>query len=762
MDYQKAISDGHSPEEVMGELARRGVQMNYKQALADGHDPMEVLKEMGAREASATSAPKPAEKPKGKSVADYAEMFGRKIGVVSPFGPDATGKIFRKGGEGIDYIKDKPKEAVRMGMQGVGATAGALLAAPGVVTSGAGGALGYVLGNKLADMTIGDRPATESPLAKMTGTTNPLGAQALQILGDVGVGAGYELLGGGMNAAARGVGHAVDIGAILRQKGFKNAAADFMEKQAVKQAGKRIARTRTTSPDALDQINKNAAANAEVEKAIPNLRLNLGEKGGDPNLLSMARQVGKMPGVGTALQNESVMAQNKALSDYTEAQIIGKGKPDAWLDSLRSEQKRLAGQTESAVQGAETEAGKIQGVSEDMAGKALREGAVSRRAASSAKAKKLYDAVPENIELDSAPLYAKVKEILGDYDYATQRLSATPVSAARRVQGAMEPEPVISPILDSTGKPITQQGVLDAKGNPVHPEKLTLKQYNDFRSQVGTDQRRAYEQGNYELAYKLGKLKSGVNESLAQAAETGQGEGIQALKDATDYWRTEHVPNYRQGATSDVLETDRSGAFKVVYSSVGGQYFKPGKGAIEGAKDFKRTFGDDAEAKVAFKVYPSQSLLKTARDPSTGELVPKKVMNWLYQHNTALEQHGLKSEFGSLTKALKIADAAKGAEKAFNKSSLATALDVDPDRAIETALFQGAGRKQSITRLQELARLARKDSSGAALDGLRAAIGDHFQRATETTAKDLAGGNMSSYAKIDKFVKEFMPALEQS
>ena len=57
MDYQKALADGYSAEDIMGELSRRGVKMNYKQAIADGHDPMAVLTEMNNRESAGETAP---------------------------------------------------------------------------------------------------------------------------------------------------------------------------------------------------------------------------------------------------------------------------------------------------------------------------------------------------------------------------------------------------------------------------------------------------------------------------------------------------------------------------------------------------------------------------------------------------------------------------------------------------------------------------------------------------------------------------------
>jgi len=143
-------------------------------------------------------------------------------------------------------------------------------------------------------------------------------------------------------------------------------------------------------------------------------------------------------------------------------------------------------------------------------------------------------------------------------------------------------------------------------------------------------------------------------------------------------------------------------------------------------------------------------------------LESKNVARWLYAHNTALEKHGLKKEFDSIQKALQIADQAKGIELQFNKSSLAKALNVDPDKAISEVLMIGLGRKQSINKLKQMVNLSNKDTTGSATAGLKAGIGDYFNQEMRLTARDLANNKIESLAKIDKFIKNYKPALKES
>ena len=76
MDYQQALADGYTPEEVMGELARRGVKMNYQQAIADGHSPDEVLAEMNSRDKTPAAKPMTvADVGRSKKQQDFAREF---------------------------------------------------------------------------------------------------------------------------------------------------------------------------------------------------------------------------------------------------------------------------------------------------------------------------------------------------------------------------------------------------------------------------------------------------------------------------------------------------------------------------------------------------------------------------------------------------------------------------------------------------------------------------------------------------------------
>lgn len=723
----------------------------------------------------------------------------------------------------------------RVGMQGIGATAGGIIGAPIPGGAIAGGALGYAIGNKLADIAYNDRQSTNPrilPRSQSAGARGAIENALLQSVEDMGTGLMYEGIGLGMNALGKGVGNVVDIGkAIKSAGGVATAAQNYLTRSAERHAAQKIAAAKTANNLAAAQIEKNRLANNEVEKGLPGFQFNLAQKGGDPNLLSMARQTGQMPGVGTALSNESVMAQNQALRDNIETQIKGKGSVNDWLLSLQAEKRELEKRIVSSAMEAESVANKHLGMDDQGAGGLLREKAVQSRSASSQKAKELFENVDPELKIESGPVYQKIRELFGSFNAATQRLGATPTDAMKRMQNILEPEeakqlfdyesvykslasntgvqrgkgskgfftgsdfkyalkrdfpsvagytkndvfaalkagingesltPFNKKILDDMAYDLESKGFIKQKDfMPSEPNAVTFKDLQDFRSQVKTGARKAYASGDYELGWKYDQLANAATETFEQAAEHGGGN-YEALRDATNYWRNTHVPTYRHGATGKILVNKSNGESQVFDSAVAAEYFKPGKGAVESSDSFKKTFGNDPGAKTAIKDYAAQSLLKSARNPQTGELDSKRVASWLSQHKTPLEKFGLSKEFDGVANAVKIAEEAKRAEASFNKSALGKALDADPDKAIAQAIMVGSGKKQSISRLQELVRIAKKDSTGAAMDGLRAAIGDYFERETSVTARDLAQNKMESLAKVDRFIKEFRPALAQS
>ena len=695
--------------------------------------------------------------------------------------PQEPSTLSKLGSEAYEFVTN-PAKIGRLTFQGAGAMAGGLAGAPlGGVGAFVGAPLGFAIGDQLADIVWGERLPPEK--------AGKVSAQLKQAAGDVLEGVKYEILGKGMELGGKAL-YGLEKAAPEMAKralkgepilGIKKKATELYEKgaewvgqYAEKQAAGRIEGMRSKTPGIQAQVPINVKEAERLEKAIPGFKFNLGQTTGDPNLLSLSRAKSLQPGTGTALSQEQIMAQNEALSQYIDTHIIKGGDVGDFLSNVGRIQKNLETATSATKGLAEKEAGGLAGKEADVVGRELLGKARTQKIADTKTAEGLYAQVPDELKIKTQPLSDKIDELFGSFDELTQRLGTMPTGPMSRVKEAMAPkltskqQMLIEDIQKMKESGAYKASMLSKQDQAMLkeieglPKELTFKQLRDFRSQIDYAKRAAVAKGDYELAYNLSQLKYGVNDTFSVAAESGTGLGVQSLKKATDYWKNVFVPKYRHGATSKILSIKQTREQLVGDSMIGAQYFKPGDGAEEAAASFKKTFGSDPEARQLITDYASQSLLKAGRNPVTGELESRRIATWLSNHATALERHGIRGEFSSLEKAMVWADKAKSMESEFNSQALAKALNVNPEQAISRALFSGVPRRDATRQLQNLAKLSALDKTGAATAGLKSAIGDHFNRMIRVTAMDVSKNKLASYAKIDKFMTEFKPALKQS
>lgn len=756
----------------------------------------------------------------GDSVA--AEMDKAK----SSWTPDMLRGAMRSKG-----IIDEAKGLVRPTLQGVGAGLGAviggtsgLVTGPGAaLTTVAGGALGYGMGSQLADILLGDR------------NTSSLGEEAKQSLSDIGTGAMYEM-GGQLGGAAvvplaRG---AASLGRFLRHpvKGTSSA----LENMSLRGAAKQLEAARTPAGPVARQAELNAAETEEVGKRIGGgWKAGLGQATEDPGLLALQRRLNMQTDTGKVLNAEQILQNNQAIRDYINRTIKQGGTVDDVVASLEKIGVQLKDTSIAAARQAENAATGLAGQSKEAVGATLREGADTVKSVLRSKADELYGRVPQDMEIDSTPLYRTIQELGDELDPAFQRPGATPSGIMGRAKGALEPEEVSAPLFDyktvynnlskqtgvSVGKSSKgfytnsdfqstlrqyypsvagydkaeifgalrdgmngrklspfRQSILDDMAHDLEgqgalnftsqdralasfldePKPMSFKQIKDFRSQVTMAEREARASGDYERAFKLGKLREGVDETLTLAEQTGQGEAVQALRDANKFYREQYVPTVRQGATSRVLAKDKTGAKKVETALVGGEYFKPGQKGIAAAESFGRTFGTDATAKEAIKDYAAQDLLNYARNPLTGEISSSKVAAWIQNHKETLGKLNLGGEFSNVQRASQFADKARAMEAQFSKSRFGKVMDADPDKVVEY-LFGGENGRNSIKTMTDLMEATKADP--AARQGLKRSFADMLVKKMQTSAQDMAGGSMLSVAKGQNLFKQYEPAMKR-
>lgn len=633
------------------------------------------------------------------------------------------------------------RPVVEGGLAALGATiggAGGALSGLGVGSipgAVAGGALGYAGGKNIMDTISGDWAATPTEATTRS-------------LKDLGTGAMFEM--GGPVAAKlttpliRGTASVVR-GAKSPIESSKRVINNLIEKSAAK----RMEAAKTTSGPVSDQAAMNAAETAALQERIPGFQVGMGQASEDPATLALQRRLNMQNDTAKVLNAEQVMGNNQAISDLLKT-ALPEGSVDDVLAAIERQRGRTEGASAKAWSQADAAATALEGGSKQASGQTLREGAATVKGVLRQKASELYSAVPREMEIDSTPLYNSIKEIGGEFDPAFQRLSATPTGTMNRAKVALTPEP--SPILGADGKPYNQPRI-----DQDIPERMTFGQLQDFRSQITQAERAAKASGDYELTYKLGKLREGTDATLKAAADTGAGEGVDALRIANKFYREEYVPTVRQGATSRVLATDRTGGSKVENALVGAEYFKPGPKGVEAAASFNRTFGGDKAAKEAIRDHAAQDLLTYARNPVTGEIQSNRVSAWLLRHKDALSSLKMGNEFNSVQSAAKIAENARAVEGQFNKSRFAKVIDqTDSDKAIEQ-LFSGANSKDTGNTMRHLLIITKGDQS--AMDGLKRSFADMLVKKAQLSQADMAGNAMTSIAKGQKLLQQYDPAM---
>ena len=615
-------------------------------------------------------------------------------------------------------------------------TSGVTMAAGDIMGGPALGAIGYDLGEQTADTLSGEKP---------WGMYKPNKDNLLK-------GAAYSLGGRLLEPAFAGVGKAIGYGQELWNLGREGIAK--------RKAANLLAAERSPGAGVQEQVAKNLDKAEEIRAAgIP---LNHAQATGDPNLLAAARAQMQDKGWGTARSAESVMGQNRALYDKVD-EIAGVGDPQDFMAQARARQEGITGRTKEAQDALERRGTQIEPENEPMeVGSRLRDTAKEGRKASAQEAEKLKAKIPDDMRLDSTPLWDQVHEMFGDYNTLVDRLESTPAGSMRRVQTQLAPKEEF----EKGG--MFENGLFDANGNmtridkgDVLPNEITMRDLRKFQSQVTTGQRMAQARGDHELAFKFGQLDRGVNETLAGA------EGAEApLKEFQAYWRDQHVPTYRHGATGKILERDYTGQWRVADSSVGGRFFKKDSatGAAEGAESFKRAFGNDPEAVGLVRDYAAQDLLRFARNKVTDTLEPNKIATWLYDHKETLGRFGLGDTFGDFQLAAKAAKDAMGKEAEFNATALGRLLgkNTDVNKVIGELMTSGGGSKETIFRLTDLVKIGKQDPTGAALDGLRAGIARVGRQIMEAGMKDTAGVGLPKFKAFENFYKNWRQAFEVS
>lgn len=588
----------------------------------------------------------------------------------------------------------------RMGLEG-----GAM--AVGSVAGGVpGGALGYAIGKKTADIIDVELGQAEPRTMEQ---------EAIQTVKDVATGAALEA--GGQLATQVIFRPLFKGGKWVFDKTKDVVKSAFTKKGAEESAGQVLKAFTSAGPI----YAKNAEEALKIEKQIPGLKFTIGQRTNDPNLIKLERSQVRGPASQAATdQNaEQIASNNEALRSYYQKNFGGKGDIDDLIANLKGKQEGLAAEGATAGQRASQELLSLPQQEPSGTGQKLVETLGAGKSVAEAQASKLYEAVPKTT--------INISTMLDDF-----KAIAKPLSKFE--------DPSNIPDLIGTVRKAFPKG--EAKS-------LSIDDLQGLRSEFLEQARNARSaiNPNRRLAARYDKAARAVDDALT-AAENKDATG--ALRGANAFFRENVAKTYRQGTVGDILQSGARGeTTKIPLAKIPGKIW--GDRSLAAADDLLKAAPEEAPA--IMKEYAGYDLYRSVTDES-GNIVSNKLNSWLVKNRPLLKKFGLEGQFKNIAAAQKAADAAKTASIEFEKTAAGRILGSDPERAIAKA-FSGKNPKQAA---EELYQMVKGDK--AALNGLQNSYADHVMNKIQTTAKDIAGNTTISNAKFQTIMKDAWPAMK--
>lgn len=318
---------------------------------------------------------------------------------------------------------------------------------------------------------------------------------------------------------------------------------------------------------------------------------------------------------------------------------------------------------------------------------------------------------------------------------------------------------------------------------------LTFKELQDLRPRISDAIKAAQTAGNGRLAKNLEKIKDVVADEAQQLAKAGDEAG-EAAQEAVRFFKEEFAPKFRTGEGEKfarAVKQDKNVPTKTAF-----KFIKPNEqGGRESAQQLKRILADAPNAEDATKQVRNFFVGKFV-DQTGGVVSKEKVARFIARHSEALREFPevrqeffqLRNKFGEAEKAVNETDrllkeATAGAKETSEKvKALATTrffLERDPVAAIKKVM----GSDNAPTEMRKLLRETRRDPTGEARKGVKAAINEWFQQTSRgkptqdnfgqffkaelDRVEDLLRAGSKNRAAIEQaFTKDELAALDRS
>jgi len=665
-----------------------------------------------------------------------AQFFGQQQVRSQPgaaSGPD---------GQQMAWRQDRPVSRMisnfaRPVLEGGGAVGGAVLGTPAGPIGQAGGAgLGYAMGANVAD-----KLEALLGVAEHKGLSESAGKAASDVATGTSLEMGGQLIAKGVQGLAASIvrlGDKYGLGELFGKikKGYKGIS----DEGVLEKAREALTALRAESPEVLEEYAKRGTETDELLKRLGVKTVpTSAQRTGSVKQASFEHSMSaRDPDVKAALSRQDAMIRQEALDTLKRQYPEGSGAGDV-IAAVESDKKAMdwvSGLVRK--QSAEAELPLGIGKSQQEVGREIYEALSSNNKTIKKAVGELFDTLPQEMPLSGQPVADTAKRILDDFKTVGGGAKSFPTSIYNQIKKAT-----------SGTKDVPWDG------------NITFAQLRDWRSQVGEEIRDAMTGANpnRKLARRLEMLKGGIDDALDQMGQLG-GESADAAQQYLNAKKafSEYAGIYRKGSVGQVLQKgDQPYGGKLPFSEIPARFFATGK--LDAADELLAAVGKD-DAKKIIKDYANQSLLAADRGGAlSGEMKSGPIAKWISANKDVLKKYGLYDDYVSVLKEKKLADVALENMDMFNKTAATKILNSDVDKVIER-VFSGADAKNSASVMQRVLQMPGIEGNPAAIQGLQAAMKDHFVAAVQIAKKDALDNPMASIGQAQRVFQKLSPAME--
>lgn len=301
---------------------------------------------------------------------------------------------------------------------------------------------------------------------------------------------------------------------------------------------------------------------------------------------------------------------------------------------------------------------------------------------------------------------------------------------------------------------------------------ISLRDLIDLRGRISNEIGAARAKGKTSLERFI-QLKEAVNKQIDGFAEhlsPEMQEAANGLRTAQDNYANTFSPMLKEGAAGKLRKAMKSGAPGAAPASeTGGKFLNPGPAAKERSGQLNKiaeVSTNPGETKMAIRKH----LISDMADKVTnGEKVDaNRLQAWINNNRETLKnnpevrkeviemqrrvQQGGKIKKQIETDLESATQGVKKTEKEFNESAAGLFLKTDdPAAAVRDAMNSGT----KLTRMRQLMTMAKKDTSGQAVEGLRDLIRRELRGQLRQFSETSSGGLLKpSNAKMVKFFED--------